>query len=131
MRNVEDLRSRLVNVHMVLKAGEVDVENILNDVLEAVKSVGLNPERRAEGYAFTPSHEAAVIGLPHLRLAVIDDLLSVWVRAPHGLDENLCRMVGLDVEELYQKLLEGAEKIAEVFRKYSKKGEFMQISLPQ
>jgi len=115
---------------MVLKTGEADVEDILSEILEAMKSIGLNPEKRAEGYAFTPSHEAAVIGLPHLRLAKIDDLLTVWVRAPHGLNENRCRAAGLNVEELYQKLLEGAEKIAEIFRKYSRESDFVQISMP-
>ncbi len=130
MEKVEKLRGRLVSIRMVLTADEGDIEKILNEVLEAMKDIGLNPEKRAEGYAFPPSHEAAVIGLPHLRLARRGDLLTVWVRAPHGLEERRCRIVGLSVDGLYQKLVEGAERIAEIFRKYSKESEFIHISLP-
>ena len=131
MSGIEKLRNELARIHMTFKMGAVEnVDDLVMEILEAEKSIGLEPWRRAEGYALTPSTKAAVAGLPHLRIAKIDDLLTVWIRAPYALDENRCRMVGLEAGDLYRRLLAGAKKIAEIFRKYSEKSEFLQISLP-
>ena len=130
MSNVEELGDRLAMIHITLKIGGESVESLLKEVLEAGRSVGLNPESRVEGFALTPSHEAAAIGLPHLRIARISDLLMIWVRAPYALDQEKCRFVGLNADELYEMLLTGAERIAEIFRKYSKDAEYLEISLP-
>ena len=130
MSSVEDLRDRLARIHITLKISGEDIESLLKEVLDAARSVGLNPESRVEGFALTPSHEAAVIGLPHLRVARVSDLLMVWVRAPYSLDREKCRYVGLDAEELYEMLLAGARRIAEIFRRYSKSAEYLEISLP-
>ena len=130
MSSVEDLRDRLARIHITLKISGEEIESLLKEVLDAARSVGLNPESRVEGFALTPSHEAAVIGLPHLRIARIGDLLMVWVRAPYSLDREKCRYVGLDADELYEMLLAGARRIAEIFRRYSKSAEYLEISLP-
>ena len=130
MSSVEDLRDRLARIHITLKISGEEIESLLKEVLDAARSVGLNPESRVEGFALTPSHEAAVIGLPHLRVARVSDLLMVWVRAPYSLDREKCRYVGLDADELYEMLLAGARRIAEIFRRYSKSAEYLEISLP-
>jgi len=124
------LRDRLARIHITLKISGEEIESLLKEVLDAARSVGLNPESRVEGLALTPSHEAAVIGLPHLRVARVSDLLMVWVRAPYSLDREKCRYVGLDADELYEMLLAGARRIAEIFRRYSKSAEYLEISLP-
>jgi len=128
--SVEDLRDRLARIHITLKISGEEIESLLKEVLDAGRSVGLNPESRVEGFALTPSHEAAVIGLPHLRVARVSDLLMIWVRAPYSLDREKCRYVGLDADELYEMLLAGARRIAEIFRRYSKSAEYLEISLP-
>jgi len=128
--SVEDLRDRLARIHITLKISGEEIESLLKEVLDAARSVRLNPESRVEGFALTPSHEAAVIGLPHLRVARVSDLLMVWVRAPYSLDREKCRYVGLDADELYEMLLAGARRIAEIFRRYSKSAEYLEISLP-
>jgi len=46
------------------------------------------------------------------------------------LDREKCRYVGLDADELYEMLLAGARRIAEIFRRYSKSAEYLEISLP-
>ncbi|MCD6261276.1 MAG: hypothetical protein J7J28_05790 [Thaumarchaeota archaeon] len=130
MSSVEDLRDRLARIHITLKISGEEIESLLKEVLDAARSVGLNPESRVEGFALTPSHEAAVIGLPHLRVARVSDLLMIWVRAPYSLDREKCRYVGLDADELYEMLLAGARRIAEIFRRYSKSAEYLEISLP-
>lgn len=130
MSSVEDLRDRLARIHITLKISGEEIESLLKEVLDAGRSVGLNPESRVEGFALTPSHEAAVIGLPHLRVARVSDLLMIWVRAPYSLDREKCRYVGLDADELYEMLLAGARRIAEIFRRYSKSAEYLEISLP-
>ena len=130
MSSVEDLRDRLARIHITLKISGEELESLLKEVLDAGRSVGLNPENRVEGFALTPSHEAAVIGLPHLRVARVSDLLMIWVRAPYSLDREKCRYVGLDADELYEMLLAGARKIAEILRRYSKSAEYLEISLP-
>jgi hypothetical protein len=130
MSGIEDMRQGLARIHLTLKAPLKRIEKILDEVLEAGRSVGLSPERRAEGYALLPSREAAVIGLPHLRVAVINDLLTVWIRAPYALDEDRCMVAGIDAGKLYEMLLAGAVRIAEIMRKHSAGGELLQISLP-
>jgi hypothetical protein len=130
MSEIEDIRQRLAKIHLTLKAPPKRIQKILDEVLEAGRSVGLSPERRAEGYALIPSREAAVMGLPHLRVAVISDLLTVWVRAPYSLGEERCTIAGIDAGELYEMILAGAMRIAEIMRKHSTSGEFVQISLP-
>jgi len=128
--SVEDLRDRLARIHITLKISGEEIESLLKEVLDAGRSVGLNPESRVEGFALTPSHEAAVVGLPHLRIARISDLLMVWVRAPYSLDQEKCRSIGLNADELYEMLLAGARRIAEIFRRYSKSAEYLEITLP-
>ena len=130
MSSVEDLRDRLARIHITLKISGEEIESLLKEVLDAGRSVGLNPENRVEGFALTPSHEAAVVGLPHLRIARISDLLMVWVRAPYSLDQEKCRSIGLNADELYEMLLAGARRIAEIFRRYSKSAEYLEITLP-
>ena len=130
MSSVEDLRDRLARIHITLKISGEEIESLLKEVLDAGRSVGLNPESRVEGFALTPSHEAAVVGLPHLRIARISDLLMVWVRAPYSLDQEKCRSIGLNADELYEMLLAGARRIAEIFRRYSKSAEYLEITLP-
>ena len=124
------MRDRLARIHITLKISGEEIESLLKEVLDAGRSVGLNPESRVEGFALTPSHEAAVVGLPHLRIARISDLLMVWVRAPYSLDQEKCRSIGLNADELYEMLLAGARRIAEIFRRYSKSAEYLEISLP-
>lgn len=130
MTNVDELRDRLAMIHITLKISGEEVENLLREVLDAGRSVGLDPENRVEGFALIPSREAAEIGLPHLRVAKVSDLLMIWVRAPYALDRERCRAIGLDANRLYEMLLTGARKIAEIFRRYSKNAEYLEISLP-
>ncbi len=130
VKKIEELRIRLAKIHISLKSDITKVDDILREVLDVGRLVGLTPEKRAEGYALTVSHQAAVVGLPHLRIAKARDLVTVWIRAPYALDESRCEAVGIDAEELYQKLLAGARKIGEIFRKHSGESEFLQISLP-
>ena len=130
MNNVRELRDRLARIRITLKISGEEVESLLREILNAGRSVGLNPESRAEGFALAPSHEAAVIGLPHLRVARISDFLMIWVRAPYALEQERCRSIGLDADELYNMLSTAAEKIAEILRRCSEKAEYLEISLP-
>jgi len=128
--SIEELRDRLARIHITLKISGEEIGSLLKEILDAGRSVGLNPENRAEGFALIPSHEAAEAGLPHLRVARISDLLIIWVRAPYALDQERCKLIGLNADELYKMLLTGAERIAEIFRRYSKNAEYLEMSLP-
>lgn len=130
MSNIEDMRQGLARIHMTLKAPPEHINRIVREILEAGRSIGLNPEERAEGYALTPSHEVAIMGLPHLRVAIMEDILTIWVRAPYSLDEKRCENAGISVGKLYELIIAGAVKIAEILEKHSMEREFLQISLP-
>ena len=130
MSKLNELREKLARIRIALKANVRNVEELIEELLKAGSSAGLKVERRAEGYALTPSREAAVAGLPHLRMARVGDLLMIWVRAPYSLDELRCRAVGLNAENLYQMILAGAEKIAEILRRRYGEDELIQISMP-
>jgi len=56
--------------------------------------------------------------------------LMIWVRAPYALDQERCRSIGLDADELYNMLSTAAERIAEILRRCSEKAEYLEISLP-
>ena len=130
MNELEKLRSGLAEIHVTFKADSKTIDEALKEILEAEQAIGLTPWKRVEGYALVPSREAAVIGLPHLRIARSDDLMTIWVRAPYALDGGLCREVELDVEELYNLLLKGALQAVEVLKKHLRKDDVLQVSLP-
>ena len=131
MKDLEELRRRLAEIRIVLRLDEGDPEEIIDELLEAGRAAGLNPERRAEGYALAPSRLAAALGLPHLRIGLLDSLLMIWVRAPHSLDDLLCEVAGLSAEKLYEMILSGARRMAEVLRRYFEEGDALQITLPK
>ena len=128
--DVDEMRRELASISLVLKVDPSLMENLINEVVETVNSMGLRAEKRAEGYAFIPSIEAAVIGLPHLRLAHRGDLVTIWVRDPYALDGERCERVGISAMELHKLLVEGARKIASIFKHYGKEGDTLTISLP-
>lgn len=130
MSGIEEMREGLARIHITLKASPERVEEITEEILEVGRSAGLNPEKRAEGYALMPSREMAVMGLPHLRVAIMEEILTIWVRAPYSLDEERCEGAGISAGELYEMLLAAAVKMAEILRKHSAKDEFLQVSLP-
>ena len=127
---MEDLRKNLGMIRLALETNFLDIDKICEEIVKEVSSLGLSPQQRAEGYAFVPSIEAMILGLPQLRLGKINGLLTAWIRAPHALDEGKCRMVGLNAEEVYTRLISGATKIAEIFMKYCSDKEALMISLP-
>ncbi len=131
MNDLSELRRRLAAIHITLKADAEEIRKLMKDLLEAGRSIGLEAEKRAEGYALTPSRKAAEIGLPHLRIAWMGDLLTVWVRAPYSLDEMRCEMVGIEAEKLYGMILLGARRMADVLRRSFKEDDFLQVTLPQ
>lgn len=127
---IENMREGLAKINMTLKTSPERIDEVMKEILEAGKSVGLNPEKRAEGYALTPSREAAVMGLPHLRVAIMGDILTIWVRAPYSLDDVKCESAGMSARELYEMIVIGAVRIAEILRRYAEREELLQISLP-
>lgn len=130
MRDLGELRRRLAEVRIILRLDEADLGEVIDELLEAGRAAGLNPERRAEGYALAPSRLAAALGLPHLRIGFLDNLLMIWVRAPHSLDDLLCEIAGLSAEKLYEMILSGARGMAETLRRHFEEDDVLQISLP-
>ena len=59
MNDLSELRRRLAAIHITLKADAEEIRKLMKDLLEAGRSIGLEAEKRAEGYALTPSREAA------------------------------------------------------------------------
>lgn len=129
--SIEELKRELASINLVLKIEPTFIKKICDEILEIAGSKGLQIERRAEGYALTPSPEAAVVGLPHLRLALRGDVVTMWVRAPYSLSEELCEKVGLKPETIHQMLLKAAQEIASLFRRYGKNEDYVMISLPK
>ena len=128
---MERMMDDLASIKLALRVGPEEAEKISKEILEAMSSFKLYPDRRAEGYAFIPSRQAAVAGLPHLRLAYREGFLIAWVRAPYSMRRELCEMLGLKPETLYQELLGAAKRIASILEKHGIEGENLMISLPE
>ncbi len=124
---LEDMRKSLSSIAIVVFVPPHDAPKLAEHVREAVEGAGLKAFVRAEGYAFMQSEEVGRLGLPHLRLALIEGRISMWVRDPYKLGAG----PGLVAEELYDGIVRGARAAASVIRAYcSEKGAEAIINVP-
>ena len=120
------MRRALSSISIVVPARPGDGPALVERIREAVEEAGLKAFVRAEGYAFMHSELVGVLGLPHLRLALLGDRVSMWVRDPHKLG-----LGPLGAEELYEGIMRGVRAAASVVRDYcSEKGVSAIIQVP-
>jgi len=120
------MRKALGSISIVVQARPGEGPILAELIREAVEETGLIAFIRAEGYAFMPSEAVGRLGLPHLRLALMDDRISLWVRDPHKLG-----LGPFGAEELYRGIIEGVRAAASVVSDYcSKRGLEAIIQVP-
>ena len=110
------MRKALGSISIVVQAQPGEGPFLAELIREAVEKTGLMAFIRAEGYAFMPSEAVGQLGLPHLRLALIGDRVSLWVRDPHKLG-----LGPFEAEELYQSIMEGVRAAVSVITDYCSK----------
>ena len=128
--DLEGMRKALSSIRLVVFPLPGDTPYLVERLREAVVNAGLLAFVRAEGYAFMHTELVGIYGLPHLRLAVMDDRISMWVRDPDklGLGPEL---PGLPVDKLYEGILRAARAAASVIREYqAERGVEALISVP-
>lgn len=128
--SAEKCRENLERIHMTIVLKPELIEELTKEVVGKVGEAGLKAFPRADGYAFMKNEIVGVLGLPHLRYAVVEDKAMVWVRAPYKLSEELLAMAGFKVEEYCREIIESAKKLAEAFEKYKSKALGLLIELP-
>mgnify|MGYP000392013248 FL=1 len=128
--SLEEKRRALASILVLIFPRPEDIPELVERVREAVERTGLRAFLRAEGYAFMQTELIGIYGLPHLRLAVTGDRISLWVRDGHklGLGPEL---PGLSAERLYEDIVEGARAAASVIERYrDEKGIGALIQVP-
>ena len=116
----------LGSISIVVPALPGDGPILAERIREAVEETGLRAFIRAEGYAFMHSELVGMLGLPHLRLALVGDRISMWVRDPHKLG-----LGPIGAEELYEGIMRAVEAAVSVIRDYcSEKGVEALIYVP-
>ena len=102
--------SKLASVEIVVDAGPGGGVDLAAELVRVIESVGFVAERRAEGFALMP----AGVNVPtHLRVGLFGSMVTVWVRGAYDLPES-ARRLGVTPEELFEALVLGARRAAEV-----------------
>ncbi len=95
-----------------------DASSLVSKILKEMEDLGFIPSRRAEGYALLP------MGSPvptHLRLGIYEAMVTFWVRGVGDI-ENSSKHLGMSPQELFDALMRGIRKAAEIFNSYQDKG---------
>ncbi|RLG41576.1 MAG: hypothetical protein DRO01_02460 [Thermoproteota archaeon] len=102
--------SKLAGVEIVADAGIGDAMDLATELVRVIESVGFVAERRAEGFALMP----AGVNVPtHLRVGLFGSMVTVWIRGAYDLPQSAERL-GVAPEELFEALMLGARRAAEV-----------------
>ena len=121
------MRRVLSSISVVVPALPGEGPSLAERIREAVEEAGLTAFVRAEGYAFMPSEAVGRLGLPHLRLALVGDRISLWVRDPHKLG-----LGPFGAEEIYQGIMRAVRAAASVVEDYcSERGIEAIIEVPR
>ena len=128
--SLSEMRRGLSSISIVVFPVPGDEAGLAERIRRAVEGAGLKAFIRAEGYAFMPSEVVGILGLPHLRLAVVEGRIVMWVRDPHRLGEG-CLEAGLRPEELYESITRAARAAAsEVMAYCSETGAEAMVRMP-
>ena len=127
---IRELRDRLAQIQLVASISGEPASRLYEEVLAELTSAGFIPSRRAEGHALFPCENADILGLPHIRLANFGTMISLWIRGPYDLSREKAEMAGLTAEELYERILIGARRAAEVFERFRGVASSVLVSLP-
>jgi len=130
MRGIQDLRDKLAQIQLVASITGEPASRLYEEVIHELTTVGFIPSKRAEGHAFFPCENADVLGLPHIRLGHFGTMISLWIRGPYDLNREKAEMAGLTAEELYERILIGARRAAEVFERFRGTASSVLVSLP-
>lgn len=124
------MRRSLSSISIVVFLLPGDEQGLVERIRRAVEGAGMRAFIRAEGYAFMPSEVVGALGLPHLRLAVVEDRIVMWVRDPFRLGEG-CLEAGLAPQDLYEGITRAARAAAsEVLAYCSEKGAGAIVHVP-
>jgi len=104
-------------------------EKVIEEIREKLAKHGVQMFLRAEGYAIARDEAVAKAGLPHLRLAVSQNAVSMWVRSPESLQKMLLDRMGYTVDSLLEEILGSATIIEETIR--SSNPEFLESNVPK
>lgn len=107
----------------------VPVEAVVGEIRERLAERGVQMFVRADGYAIAREEAVARAGLPHLRLFVSRGTLSMWVRSPGSLREDLLSGLGYTVDSLVREILGSAAVVEETIR--GTNPEFLESSVPR
>ncbi|RLG46059.1 MAG: hypothetical protein DRN90_07125 [Thermoproteota archaeon] len=130
MSGIQDMRDKLAQIQLVASISGEPASRLYEEVLHELTAAGFIPSKRAEGHALFPCENADILGLPHIRLGNFGTMISLWIRGPYDLNREKAEMAGLTAEELYERILIGARRAAQIFERFREVASSVLVSLP-
>jgi len=120
----------LGKIHFTIVLEPEHIGEFKERIVETVENAGLKAYVRADGYAIMQNEMVGALGLPHVRLGIVEDKVMVWIRDPHKLDGELIEKAGLGVEEYVMQILNVTRALLDVFNLYREKAKAIYIEYP-
>ncbi len=130
-REVDKYGRLLQSIRLAITLKPNKIQDLKRKIPKIAKELGVYAYPRAEGYALMHDESVGALGLPHLRIAFVENRSIVWVRDPYNFKVNFLRLAGYSIERYYNEILRIAKKLEEVFRSFQKDAEELSISLPE
>ncbi|RLE72305.1 MAG: hypothetical protein DRZ80_07370 [Thermoprotei archaeon] len=120
----------LRKIHFTIVLEPEHIGEFKERIVETVENAGLKAYVRADGYAIMQNEMVGALGLPHVRLGIVEDKVMVWIRDPHKLDGELIEKAGLGVEEYVMQILNVTRALLDAFNLYREKAKAIYIEYP-
>ena len=120
----------LRKIHFTIVLEPEHISEFKERIVETVENAGLKAYVRADGYAIMQNEMVGALGLPHVRLGIVEDKVMVWIRDPHKLDGELIEKAGLGVEEYVMQILNVTRALLDAFNLYREKAKAIYIEYP-
>ena len=128
---IKNYIKNLCKISLVIILNPETIPRFKEEIKRVAEQLGMKVYLRAEGFAFAKNNKVIILGLPHPRLRVLDDKVSVWVRAPYKFNEKLIKSAGLSPDEYYNEIITLANSIRDIFIKYKDKAKIIFIQIPE
>ena len=124
------MQQSLNEIHLYIELRGDQAKKLEEQISSRLTQLGFYQSRRAEGYAFFVNEAAALRGLPNIRLSASGNILITRIHMVSALREQNTSAIGLPVEEVYDRIINGVEEIARVYDKFKQWAYSLIINKP-
>ena len=120
MLSINDMQNKLSEVYLYIELDEKNARKLEKKIFEKLSELRFHYSLRVEGYAFFLNKIAETIGLPNIRLIISKNILITRIHMISGLIENKALAIGLTSQEVYSKIMQAIDEIANLYNEYNK-----------